>query len=74
MAAPGGRKKVFRLMDVVQPFSDLQIQMLTSKSVQRILLSEKAIAQSGMSHVSLQYNTSLFILVKGSEELTSYLS
>lgn len=47
-----GRKKVFRLSDVVQPLSDGQIEMLTSKAVKRILQSEKAIAQSGMSHVS----------------------
>lgn len=43
---------MFRLSDVVQPLSDGQIEMLTSKAVKRILQSEKAIAQSGMSHVS----------------------
>lgn len=43
---------MFRLSDVVQPFSDSQIETLTSKAIKRILHSEKAIAQSGMSHVS----------------------
>ncbi len=43
---------MFRLSDVVQPLSDTQIEKLTSKAVKRILHSEKAIAQSGMSHVS----------------------
>uniref|UniRef100_A0A8C7Y5C3 Symplekin n=1 Tax=Oryzias sinensis TaxID=183150 RepID=A0A8C7Y5C3_9TELE len=46
-----GRKKVFRLSDVVQPLSDTQNEKLTSSAVKRILHSEKAIAQSGMSHV-----------------------
>uniref|UniRef100_A0A1A8J5X7 Symplekin n=1 Tax=Nothobranchius kuhntae TaxID=321403 RepID=A0A1A8J5X7_NOTKU len=54
MSGAGGRKKVFRLSDVVQPFSDSQIEVLTSKAVKRILLSEKAIAQSGMSHVRVK--------------------
>lgn len=50
-AGPSGRKKVFRLSDVVQPLSDMQIETMTSKAIKRILHSEKAIAQSGMSHV-----------------------
>uniref|UniRef100_A0A8C6MJM3 Symplekin scaffold protein n=1 Tax=Nothobranchius furzeri TaxID=105023 RepID=A0A8C6MJM3_NOTFU len=54
MSGAGGRKKVFRLSDVVQPFSDSQIEVLTSKAVKRILLSEKAISQSGMSHVRVK--------------------
>lgn len=52
MTGASGRKKVFRLSDVIQPVSDTQIEKLTSKAVKRILHSEKAIAQSGMSHVS----------------------
>lgn len=54
MAGAGGRKKVFRLSDVVQPLSDTQIEKLTSNAVKRILHSEKAIAQSGMSHVRVK--------------------
>ncbi|KAM9440319.1 symplekin isoform 1-T1 [Clarias gariepinus] len=54
--APGssGRKKVFRLADVVQPLSESQLEKLTSTAVRRILHSEKAIARSGMSHVRVK--------------------
>lgn len=52
MAGASGRKKVFRLSDAVQPLSDTQIEALTSRAVKRILHSEKAIAESGMAHVS----------------------
>ncbi|KAG7259196.1 hypothetical protein CRUP_025023 [Coryphaenoides rupestris] len=45
-----GRKKVFRLADVVQPLLESQIEKLTASTVRRILNSEKTIAQSGMSH------------------------
>jgi len=51
MAGPSGRKKVFRLSDVVQPFSEAEIEKLTSKAIRRILHAEKTIAQSGMAHV-----------------------
>ena len=44
---------MFRLSDVVQPLSEAQIEKLTSRAVKRILHSEKSIAQSGMSHVSI---------------------
>lgn len=52
LTGTSGRKKVFRLSDVIQPLSESQIEALTSKAIKRILHSEKAIAQSGMSHVS----------------------
>uniref|UniRef100_A0A3B1JS15 Symplekin scaffold protein n=1 Tax=Astyanax mexicanus TaxID=7994 RepID=A0A3B1JS15_ASTMX len=54
--APGssGRKKVFRLADVVQPLSDSQLEKLTNMAVKRILQAEKAIARSGMSHVRVK--------------------
>lgn len=42
---------MFRLADVIQPLTETQIESLTSKAIKRILHSEKAIAQSGMSHV-----------------------
>ncbi|XP_042351036.1 symplekin [Plectropomus leopardus] len=54
LAGAGGRKKVFRLSDVIQPLSETQIEKLTSRAVKRILHSEKAIAQSGMSHVRVK--------------------
>ncbi|KAK2839461.1 hypothetical protein Q5P01_013201 [Channa striata] len=54
MTGASGRKKVFRLSDVVQPLSDVHIEKLTSKAIKRILHSEKAITQSGMSHVRVK--------------------
>ncbi|XP_031420102.1 symplekin [Clupea harengus] len=53
-ASSSGRKKVFRLADVVQPLTELQMTKLTNLSVQRILKSEKAIARSGMAHVRVK--------------------
>uniref|UniRef100_A0A673JEH2 Symplekin-like n=1 Tax=Sinocyclocheilus rhinocerous TaxID=307959 RepID=A0A673JEH2_9TELE len=49
-----GRKKVFKLADVVQPFSEAQIEKLANMAIKRILQSEKAIAQSGKSHVRVK--------------------
>lgn len=49
-----GRKKVFRLADVVQPLTEAQVEKLTNMAVKRILNSEKAIAQSGMAHVRVK--------------------
>ncbi|XP_072252644.1 symplekin [Leuresthes tenuis] len=60
-----GRKKVFRLSDVVQPLSDTHIETLTSKAVKRILHSEKAIAQSGMSHVRVKLLSRLVTQFEG---------
>lgn len=54
ISGSSGRKKVFRLADVVQPLNDVQISKLTNLAVQRILKSEKAIARSGMSHVRVK--------------------
>ena len=44
---------MFRLADVIQPLSEAQVEKLTNMAVKRILNSEKAIAQSGMAHVSV---------------------
>nr|XP_046259293.1 symplekin [Scatophagus argus] len=65
MAGASGRKKVFRLSDVVQPLSDTQIETLTSKAVKRILHSEKAITQSGMSHVRVKLLSRLVTQFEG---------
>lgn len=65
IAGAGGRKKVFRLSDVVQPLSDTQIEKLTSSAVKRILHSEKAIAQSGMSHVRVKLLSKLVTQFEG---------
>ncbi|XP_040005154.1 symplekin [Xiphias gladius] len=65
MTGASGRKKVFRLSDVVQPLPDTQIEKLTSRAVKRILLSEKAIAQSGMSHVRVKLLSRLVTQFEG---------
>ncbi|CAG5865899.1 symplekin [Menidia menidia] len=65
ITGPSGRKKVFRLSDVIQPLSDTQIETLTSKAVKRILHSEKAIAQSGMSHVRVKLLSRLVTQFEG---------
>ncbi|XP_061548486.1 symplekin isoform X2 [Phycodurus eques] len=65
MAGPTGRKKVFRLSDVVQPLSDTQIEQLTSKTIKRILHSEKTITQSGMSHVRVKLLSKLVTQFEG---------
>ncbi|XP_042281920.1 symplekin [Thunnus maccoyii] len=65
LAGASGRKKVFRLSDVVQPLSDTQIEKMTSKTVKRILHSEKAIAQSGMSHVRVKLLSRLVTQFEG---------
>ncbi|CAJ1078692.1 symplekin [Xyrichtys novacula] len=65
LTGSSGRKKVFRLSDVVQPLSDTQIEKLTSRAVKRILHSEKAIAQSGMSHVRVKLLSRLVTQFEG---------
>ncbi|KAM8749288.1 symplekin isoform 1-T2 [Acanthopagrus schlegelii] len=65
MAGASGRKKVFRLSDVVQPLSEAQIEKLTSRAVKRILHSEKSIAQSGMSHVRVKLLSRLVTQFEG---------
>ncbi|KAM9365977.1 symplekin [Pholidichthys leucotaenia] len=65
MAGASGRKKMFRLSDVIHPLSDTQIENLTSKAVQRILNSEKTITQSGMSHVRVKLLSRLVTQFEG---------
>ncbi|XP_037095564.1 symplekin [Syngnathus acus] len=65
LAGPSGRKKVFRLSDVIQPLSDTQIEQLTSKTIKRILHSEKTISQSGMSHVRVKLLSKLVTQFEG---------
>lgn len=48
----GGRKKIFRLNDVIKPLADAQKDKLKLAAVKRILRSEKAVACSGAAHVS----------------------
>ncbi|CAL8266246.1 unnamed protein product [Lota lota] len=60
-----GRKKVFRLADVVQPLLESQIEKLTSMAVKRILNSEKTIAQSGMAHIRVKLLSRLVTQFEG---------
>jgi hypothetical protein len=73
-----GKRKVFRLADVVQPLLEGQIEKLTSGAVKRILDSEKNIAQSGMAHVSRGPSTSHFVIVnmtnQGTQSIYQYQS
>lgn len=75
LTGTSGRKKVFRLSDVVQPLSDFQIEFLTSKAVKRILNSEKAIGQSGMSHVRVKLLSRLVTQFEGmmKEDVLSFI-
>ncbi|XP_026109059.1 symplekin [Carassius auratus] len=68
--APGasGRKKVFKLADVVQPFSEAQIEKLSNMAIKRILQSEKVIAQSGMSHVRVKLLARLVTQFEGGKK------
>ncbi|XP_048045574.1 symplekin isoform X1 [Megalobrama amblycephala] len=63
-----GRKKVFKLADVVQPFSEAQIEKLTNMAITRILQSEKTIAQSGMSHVRVKLLARLVTQFEGGKK------
>lgn len=65
LAGSSGRKKVFRLTDVIQPLTDSQIENLSSKAIKRILHSEKAIAQSGMSQVRVKLVSRLVTQFEG---------
>ncbi|TRY59890.1 hypothetical protein DNTS_008121 [Danionella cerebrum] len=63
-----GRKKMFKLADVVQPFSESQIEKLTSLAFSRILNSEKSIALTGMSHVRVKLLARLVTQFKGAKK------
>lgn len=47
----GGRKKIFRLSDVVKPMTDAQIESMKLGAVRRILRAEKSVACSGAAQV-----------------------
>ncbi|NXT36177.1 SYMPK protein, partial [Pelecanoides urinatrix] len=51
LAGAGGRKKVFRLGDVLKPLSDTQMEKLKLSAVKRILRAERAVACSGAAQV-----------------------
>ncbi|NXN76539.1 SYMPK protein, partial [Himantopus himantopus] len=51
LAGASGRKKVFRLSDVLKPLSDTQMEKLKLSAVKRILRAERAVACSGAAQV-----------------------
>ncbi|KAJ0006009.1 hypothetical protein NQD34_015903 [Periophthalmus magnuspinnatus] len=65
MPGASGRKKVFRLSDVIQPLTDSQLENLSSKAVKRVLHSEKSIAQSGMAQVRVKLLSRLVTQFEG---------
>ncbi|XP_051631188.1 symplekin-like isoform X15 [Manacus candei] len=59
LPGPGGRKKVFRLSDVLKPLSDVQVEKLKLGAVRRILRSERAVASSGAAQARVKILASL---------------
>lgn len=53
LAGAGGRKKIFRLSDVLKPLTDAQVEAMKLGAVKRILRAEKAVACSGAAQVCL---------------------
>ncbi|XP_043918440.1 symplekin isoform X2 [Protopterus annectens] len=49
-----GRKKVFRLSDVIQKLSDSQMENMKFAAVNRILQAEKAVAYSGAAQIRVK--------------------
>lgn len=59
LAGASGRKKIFRLSDVIKPLTDVQMDKLKLAAVKRILRSEKAVAYSGAAHARVKILSSL---------------
>uniref|UniRef100_A0A670ZMQ8 Symplekin n=1 Tax=Pseudonaja textilis TaxID=8673 RepID=A0A670ZMQ8_PSETE len=59
LAGASGRKKIFRLSDVIKPLTDTQKEKLKMAAVKRILRSEKAVAYSGAAHARVKILSSL---------------
>uniref|UniRef100_A0A8C3RXI2 Symplekin n=1 Tax=Chelydra serpentina TaxID=8475 RepID=A0A8C3RXI2_CHESE len=59
LAGAGGRKKVFRLSDVIKPLTDVQMEKLKLGAVKRILCSERAVACSGAAKARVKILSSL---------------
>lgn len=69
LAGAGGRKKIFRLSDVLKPLTDAQVEAMKLGAVKRILRAEKAVACSGAAQVCPCAPSPLFPSL--SPELTS---
>uniref|UniRef100_U3FB21 Symplekin n=1 Tax=Micrurus fulvius TaxID=8637 RepID=U3FB21_MICFL len=59
LVGASGRKKIFRLSDVIKPLADTQKEKLKMAAVKRILRSEKAVAYSGAAHARVKILSSL---------------
>ncbi|KAM6307755.1 LOW QUALITY PROTEIN: symplekin [Podargus strigoides] len=59
LAGAGGRKKIFRLSDVLKPLSDVQVEKLKLGAVKRILRAERAVACSGAAQARVKILASL---------------
>ncbi|XP_032243944.1 symplekin isoform X2 [Halichoerus grypus] len=59
LAGAGGRKKIFRLSDVLKPLTDTQVEAMKLGAVKRILRAEKAVACSGAAQVRIKILASL---------------
>lgn len=59
LAGAGGRKKVFRLSDVIKPLTEQQVDKLKLAAVKRILCSERAVACSGAAQARVKILASL---------------
>ncbi|KAE8584929.1 hypothetical protein XENTR_v10021162 [Xenopus tropicalis] len=73
----GGRKKVFRLKEVTEPLTEVQMKSLKLGAVQRILQAERTVGSSGASQMRVKVLarlvTQLDISVKA-EVLSHFLS
>ncbi|XP_042294953.1 symplekin [Sceloporus undulatus] len=59
LAGAGGRKKIFRLSDVIKPLTDVQKGKLKLAALKRILRSEKAVAYSGAAQARVKILSAL---------------
>ncbi|KAB0398555.1 hypothetical protein E2I00_009906, partial [Balaenoptera physalus] len=59
LAGASGRKKIFRLSDVLKPLTDAQVEAMKLGAVKRILRAEKAVACSGAAQVRIKILASL---------------
>ncbi|KAK2497813.1 hypothetical protein MC885_007125 [Smutsia gigantea] len=59
LVGAGGRKKIFRLSDVLKPLTDAQVEAMKLGAVKRILRAEKAVACSGAAQVRIKILASL---------------
>ncbi|XP_054035496.1 symplekin [Dryobates pubescens] len=59
LAGAGGRKKVFRLGEVLKPLSDVQLEKLKLAALRRILRAERAVACSGAAQARVRILASL---------------